>query len=138
MIRAAGHRAFLWLGLLGVSLIGCDTVDDRPASWSYVHSAILRPSCATAACHSELGSQAGIDLSTPAAAYVFLTGRVCGAPSLPGEPPGNFVSPGHPEASQLMYLLRGDQIAIMPPDVPLPDVEIAIVERWILEGATCE
>jgi hypothetical protein len=116
----------------------CDTADDRPAEWSYVHTAILRPSCATAACHSELGSQAGIDLSTPASAYVFLTGRVCGAPELPGEPEGNFVRPGHPESSELMYLLRGDSITTMPPDVPLPDVEIEIIERWILDGATCD
>jgi hypothetical protein len=118
--------------------IGCDTPDDRPARWGYVHTAIVEPACATSACHSKLASQAGIDLSTDDAAYVFLTGRVCGAPALPGDPVGNFVRPGHPESSELMYLLRGEAGAIMPPDVPLPDAEIAIIERWILEGATCD
>ncbi len=116
----------------------CVDADDRSSDWSYVHTAILRPSCATAACHSQLGSQAGIDLSTPDAAYVFLTGRVCGAPELPGAPAGNFVRPGQPESSQLLYMLRGDSITIMPPDVPLPDAEIEIIEQWILDGATCD
>lgn len=129
-------RAALCAALAAVS--ACDTADDRPTDWAYVHTAILRPSCATSACHSRLGAQAGLDLSTSDTAYVFLTGRVCGAPELPGDPVGNFVRPGHPESSQLVYMLRGDGIAIMPPDVPLPDVEIAIVERWILEGATCD
>ena len=127
----------LAIGLV-VLVASCDSAGDRPTDWAYVNTAILRPSCATAACHSRLGSQAGIDLSTPETAYVFLTGRVCGAPELPGEPVGNFVRPGHPESSQLIYMLRGDGIAIMPPDVPLPDVEIEIIERWILEGATCD
>ncbi len=116
----------------------CDTADERSTAWSYVHTAILRPSCTTAACHSALAAQAGIDLSTPDAAYLFLTGRVCGAPEVPGTPVGNLVRPGHPESSELMYLLRGDQITTMPPDVPLPDVEIAIIEGWILAGATCD
>lgn len=124
---------------MGIALVAaCDTAEERPADWDYVHAAILRPSCATAQCHSELASQAGLDLSTPESAYVFLTGGVCGAPEVPGEPAGNFVRPGHPELSQLMHMLRGDSITIMPPDVPLPDVEIAIVEQWILEGATCD
>ncbi len=72
------------------------------------------------------------------AAYILLTGSGCGAPDNPGAPPGNFVRPGHPESSQLMHLLRGEGGLIMPPDSPLPDVEIEIVERWILEGATCD
>ena len=28
--------------------------------------------------------------------------------------------------------------AYMPPDVPLPDVEIELIEQWILAGATCD
>ena len=136
--RSAATRARAGLVALIATAAACDGAADRPTDWAYVHTAILRPACATAACHSELGSQAGLDLSTPEAAYLFLTGRVCGAPELPGEPVGNFVRPGHPESSQLLYMLRGDGAPIMPPDVPLPDVEIEIVERWILEGATCD
>ncbi|WP_326523907.1 hypothetical protein [Sphingomonas sp.] len=130
-------RRCLALGLMA-TLAACDDASDRPADWGYVHAAILEPSCATARCHSKAAAQAAVDLSTSAAAYAVLTGRVCGAPPLPGEPIGNFVRPGHPESSRLMYLLRGERTTIMPPDVPLPDGEIAVIERWILEGAPCE
>jgi len=134
-----GHRGrCLVVAAIALSAFGCDTAADRPSAWPYVHAAVLRPGCATAACHSKLGSQAGVDLSTPDAAYTLLTGRVCGAPELPGSPAGNLILPGHPESSRLVYLLRGEGGPIMPPDVPLPDAEIEIVEQWILEGASCE
>ena len=116
----------------------CGDADDRPARWSYVHTAIIRPSCSTASCHSTLTALNGLDLSTRDSAYTFFTGRVCGAPVLPGEPPGNYVFPGQPERSQLIHLLQGENVDVMPPDGPLPDVEIEIVERWILEGASCD
>jgi hypothetical protein len=116
----------------------CSTAEDRSTDWDYVHTAILRPSCATAMCHSKLGSQAGLDLSTPEAGYVALTGRVCNSPDLPGEPTGNLVVPGHPATSQLVRILRGDGGRIMPPDLPLPDAEIVVIENWILDGATCD
>ena len=130
-------RRCLALGFVA-TLAACDAASDRPSEWGYVHAAILEPSCATALCHSKSASRAAVDLSTSASAYAVLVGRVCGAPTLPGEPVGNFVRPGHPESSRLMYLLRGERTTIMPPDAPLPDGEIAIVERWILEGASCE
>ena len=133
------QRAVLAAAALAAVAGACDTAEDRSSEWGYVHTAILRPSCATAACHSYLSSVAGIDLGSPDHAYAFLTGRVCGAPPHDGDPVGNFVRPGQPESSQLVWMLRGEGTAlVMPPDVPLPDVEIRIVERWILEGATCD
>ena len=126
------------LAALAFTLVGCSTADDRSTDWNYVHPAIIRPSCATAMCHSKLGSQAGLDLSTPAAAYVAFTGKVCNSPDRPGEPNGNLVVPGHPALSQLVHILRGDGGRIMPPDVPLPDSEIQIIENWILDGAPCD
>ena len=117
-------------------VVGCET--DRPAEWSYIHAAIVAPSCATASCHSKIASIAGIDLSTRESAYAFLTGRVCGAPPHPQDAPGNYVFPYAPERSRLLYLLRGAEIRIMPPDIPLPGVEISLIERWIVEGAPCD
>ena len=32
-------------------------------------------------------------------------------------------------------MLRGQEIARMPPDQPLPDADIALIEAWILAGA---
>jgi hypothetical protein len=134
---ALSLRRCLALGFVS-SLAACDAASDRPADWAYVHTAILEPSCATALCHSKSAARAAVDLSSSPSAYSLLVGRVCGAPRLPGDPVGNFVRPGHPESSRLMYLLRGERTTVMPPDLPLPDGEIAVIERWILEGASCE
>jgi len=127
----------IWPLAAAATLVACDGPEDRPARWSYVHTAILRPACATAGCHSQLTAQAGLDLSTRDSAYVYLTGHSCD-PTVPGQPPGNYVFPGEPERSRLIYLLRGDGVRTMPPDLPLPEVEIELVERWILEGARCD
>lgn len=126
--------------LLALALLaGCVEPEERAAPWRYVHAAVIEPSCATAGCHAKMTSQAGLDLSTPASAHALLTGMVCADNPPPGSPPGNFVIPFEPERSRLMHLLRGDDANLrMPPDAALPDGEIAIVERWILEGARCD
>ncbi|MDB4954974.1 MAG: hypothetical protein JWO36_2543 [Myxococcales bacterium] len=45
------------------------------------------------------------------------------------------VVPGDPAASRLFTVLS-DSSKIMPPDVPLPQADIALIERWIAAGAT--
>lgn len=142
-VSAFGARAItpsfqLSFALVTSLLAACDTPEERPATWSYVHTAILRPACTTSSCHGTASAAAGLDLSTPASAYSYLLGRACEAPANPQDAPGNYVFPYQPERSRLLYLLRGDRTTIMPPDTPLPDSEIELVERWILEGATCE
>ena len=68
-----------------------------------------------------------------------LVGRVCGAPPLPGDPIGNFVRPITP-----FYRIRFDDGAVFDccadADAMRAEVdgEIAVIERWILEGASCE
>jgi hypothetical protein len=141
MIRLSG-------GLIGavallVSITGCDAPGDREPSWSYIHGAILLPNCATSNCHSNLGasplgtSAAGLQLDGRESSYFVLTGRACEGTSTIEPPAGNVVVPGEPERSKLLHLLRGDEVDRMPPDVPLPDAEIELIERWILEGAPC-
>ena len=125
------------VALAGMS-VGCADIDDRPARWGYIHSAIIKPNCTTSNCHSDLGARAGVQLETPEAAYLVLTGRVCDGNEPPGEPPRNFVVPGQPESSKLLYMLRGQEVRRMPPDTALPDVNIDLIERWILEGARCD
>lgn len=136
-VRVAHAVPRSWLLVSVIALGACDGFEERPAAWSYIHAAIISPTCATASCHSNAGSLAGLDLSTRESAYVFLVGRTCDAPPHPGDAPGNFVFPYDPERSRLTYLLRGDETTVMPPDVPLPEVEIALIERWILDGAPC-
>ncbi len=135
MVRHAHAR---WLGLvLSIALYGCGE-DDRPASFEYIHTAILAPSCTTASCHTVAVSQAGIRLNSVDSAYAMLVGRPCDADPSAEQAPRNFVDPGHPERSELIHLLRGDEVRkAMPPDRFLPEGDIELIERWILEGAPC-
>ena len=135
LARAIGALALAAAASAGLAACG---EDDRPASWSYIHTAIIAPSCATASCHSEDNAEAGVDLHSIESAYTILVGRACDANNPPGQAQRNFVAPGQPERSRLLYLLIGEEVPRqMPPDRPLPDGDIDLVERWILEGALC-
>jgi hypothetical protein len=112
------------------ALAACTTTDDRAANWATISTTIFEPSCGTAGCHSQLSQVAG----------VILDSRDTGCRTLVTNPPdtyGSFVTPGDPDHSQLMYLLRGDEIRRMPPDGPLPDADVALVAAWITNGAAC-
>jgi len=128
----------LWAMPLAMSLLlaGCAEEDDRPATFAYIHQAIIKPNCTTSACHSTLSATAGLNLEKMEGAYHVLVGRACGQ-NIPGQAPRNFVTPGFPETSKLMFQLRGDQTRRMPPDVALPPVDIELIERWVLDGAPC-
>lgn len=121
------------LGVLA-GLGACVDADDRPASWSYLHAAIVAPSCATAGCHAASNAAASLDLSTAPRAYRALTGVACGEPP----PAGRWVVPFDPAASPLPGVLRGRGVPLMPPDAPLATPELDLVDRWILEGAECD
>ncbi len=123
------------IAALSLSLGACGGDDDRPATFEYIHAAILAPSCATSGCHSDLAEVAGINLESFDEAYLELTGRDCDDDDASVR---RYVVGGQPEASQLMYLLLDIEVPLaMPPDVALPDPDIDLVERWILEGAPC-
>jgi hypothetical protein len=130
--------------LVLVLAMGCQDGDDQPARWGYIHTAIIAPACATAGCHSALTAIAGVNLADRVGAYTVLTGHICDEPPRPSDPPRNFVTPFSADYSQLVYQLRGADAAgrpyrdVMPPDTPLPEVEIDLVARWIDEGAACE
>ena len=143
-------RALLLVGVL--ALVACGEADDpRPASWDYLSPAILTPSCATASCHGPGAAAAGLDFSTSERGYSSLTRlwvwivdpdgaitdgcrvvngvRVCQRPSRP------LVNAYNPAQSRLMHVLRAEGAPRMPPDRPLSEADIQLVERWILEGA---
>lgn len=94
---------------------------ERPATWSYLHPAIIEPSCATSSCHSALVETAGVVLDDRDNSYEQLLEL-------------RFVVPGDP-ASALIPLLEGDERPRMPPDAPLPQADIDLVRAWIEEGA---
>ena len=112
-------RPGLVLVTAATALIGCGSADDtRPARWSFISATIIEPSCATVNCHSKIANRAGVDLHDRATGYNVLTSR-------------NFVVPGNPNASALHYLLRGEGALRMPPDAPLPDADLALIDEWI-------
>jgi hypothetical protein len=139
------HRLARAAILAGLALVGCVDADER-AQFTYVHSAILVPSCATSNCHSDLGSpfigvsEAGLAFDDRANAYMVLTGHICDGQVPPDQPlpERNYVEPGDPEGSQLVRMLRGLDTYRMPPDTPLPEGEIQAVEEWIRRGALCD
>ena len=115
----------------------CDA-REPPPRWAYVHAAILQPNCTTSGCHGALTAITGLPLSNADEAYNVLTGRVCGEPYQPGFTPRNYVDPGSPERSLLIQRLLGTDVDVMPPDRPLPELEIDLVAQWIEEGAACD
>ncbi len=95
-----------------LALLGCGAeVDERPASWSYIHAAIIVPNCATSSCHSALARNKGLSFQDR------------------DEARDNFIGwPVDPS------LLRVGLIFRMPPDQPLPEADIQLIERWIAAG----
>lgn len=135
---AASHARFrcgatALLSLACAALGACVDIDERPATWSYIHATIIAPNCTTSNCHTDISRAAGISFDDPDESYRALAGVACGSGTA-----NDLVVANQPEVSKLMYLLRGDEVAIMPPDVPLPEIEVDLVERWILEGAPCD
>jgi len=106
-------RALSLFVLLGAAACGSD-VDDRPVSWAYIHPAIILPNCARAACHSSLTRTKTVDLEDSAKAYETMKG------------------------ANIIPLLEGTQLIEgsttyeyrMPPDQPLPNVDIDLIDRW--------
>jgi hypothetical protein len=107
--------------LLLFALAACTDVDERPASWGYLHAAVIVPNCATASCHSDEAAVAGLTLDDADTAYEQLVTE-------------RYVIAGD-AASPLLQLLRANERDRMPPDAPLPLADIELVEAWITGGA---
>jgi hypothetical protein len=111
----------LWLAV-GVAVAGCGGADDRPPVWSFIAPAIIEPSCATASCHSAAAQRAGVVLDTRDTAYHSLVDRF-------------YVIKGDPGTSALVALMRAEGSRRMPPDLALPEADIALIVQWIASGA---
>jgi len=147
-------RALLALAA-AVGSAGCGGVDNRPADWNYISPAMFEPNCATLSCHSPAAAVSGLDFSTADRGYTSLTGLwvwvvvADGGVAPPGGVPcstvnGTFVceqqlrplvTPYDPAGSRVVNMLRARNAPRMPPDRPLPEADIELVERWILNGA---
>jgi hypothetical protein len=134
----AGRVVFsLMLVGLANAAAGCgNATDDRPATWSFVSTAILQPKCATANCHSALAQRAAVDLSTRAAGYHSLVDRqfVITPAAVAGANPA-ITDDQRVERSQVINLMHAQGSLRMPPDMPLPETDIQVVANWIRAGA---
>lgn len=138
----------------GACLTACSQVDDRPAEWAFISPAIFQPSCATASCHSPAAAVSGLDFSTAENGYASLTKlwvyvvvppdagsqglQRCGVQSgtkVCEQQIRPLVTPYDPAGSRVVNMLRARAAPRMPPDRPLPEADIRLVERWILNGA---
>jgi hypothetical protein len=127
-------RALLALGLLA-AVAGCGSADDRPATWSFISTAITEPNCATANCHSAIAERASVDLSDRTLGYKSLIGRKfvisrADAPTLTDDE--------RVDRSPVPRLMRAEGNLRMPPDLPLPETDILLFEKWIRAGATAD
>jgi hypothetical protein len=125
--------------------------DPRSASWSYISAAILAPNCATTSCHSRAAAVSGLDFSDAERGFISLTGLwiwivdPTGTAANGCQRVGNtvvcqrehrsLVVPFDPAQSRLVHMLRAEGASRMPPDRPLAQADIRLVESWILHGA---
>jgi hypothetical protein len=120
------------IGLVALAAVGCGgSADGRPRTWSYISPVIIQPNCATANCHSQLTQRAGYDFSTAdktSRGAVVLQGFATVAPM------------GDPKTTILSQLLRGTFPGYqrMPPDFPLADADIELIEGWSANGASLD
>ena len=145
-------RNFMACALAGALLLaaGCTDVDNRPHAWGYISPIILQPNCATASCHSRETAVAGLDLSTPDRGYQSLMAQEVLVATSGGSPAAGcqqvgattfcprarpLVTPYDPDQSRLVNMLRARGAPRMPPDRPLPEPDITLIENWILDGA---
>ena len=136
-VSASPLRSLLLASVCWVA-VGCGGEDNRPATWNYVSAAIIQPNCATSSCHSKAAAVAGLDLSTADSGYDDLLKQ--NLPNIPESTMRNaatrsMVLPGNPAQSRVVNMMRAFGAARMPPDRPLAEADIQLVEAWILAGA---
>jgi hypothetical protein len=124
--------------LVSVALVGCGGAEDRPSTWSYISPAIVQPNCATSSCHSRGAAVAGLDLSSAEAGYQSLFNQRLAPNGVNLMRPNvvrRLITAGSPTESRVVNMLRAYGASRMPPDRPLAEADIGLIEEWILAGA---
>jgi hypothetical protein len=153
-MRATLRSRRLLAGLPLLLLVGCGSADSRPAEWDFISPALFEPNCATSSCHSPAAAVSGLDFSSPDTGYKSLTALWSWEVIQPdAAAPGGvacsmvngtlvceqqlrpLVTPYDPDGSRVVNMLRARDAPRMPPDRPLPEADIRLVERWVFNGA---
>ena len=124
--------------LTAVVAAGCGGDENRPARWTYVSAAIIQPNCATGSCHSRGAAVAGLDLSTAESGWNDLLRQRLPRGGGPAERTNTLramVVPGNPDQSRMVNMLHAFGADRMPPDRPLAQADIELIEEWVLAGA---
>jgi hypothetical protein len=103
------------LALCSLLLVACGTDDPRAPTVEVISTEILAPACGAPQCHSTSTLQSGYAFDTLAASKVALVSLKSGT--------GNKRS--------LMEELTSRR---MPPDAPLDDADLTLIETWIADG----
>ncbi len=116
------HRTVLFAALLlaacGVE-VNDPNDDSRPRTLQYISTAVLKPYCAAAQCHSSFRQEKNRSYSTVKEACQSLVGDV-----IVGDPEGS-----------LLITVMTRTVKRMPYDQPMPKVERLLIEDWISTGA---
>jgi len=122
------------VALAAALAVGCGAEEDeREPLWPYISAVIIQPNCATSSCHSKGAAAASLDLSNVDRGYADLLGDGRSTSVTPTARP--MVVPGNPGQSRVVNMLRASGARRMPPDRPLAEADIQLVEIWILKGA---
>lgn len=111
------------------ALVACNVTDDRPETLAYITETILKPSCATAECHSAMKAERGYVFDSVDAARASLKPIVltCDEPPCTTAPAGSYL---------LTVITQQDTDGNrMPIDVPLANKDIVLIEQWLLDGS---
>jgi hypothetical protein len=127
----------------GQVLCGTRCIAEIPPTLDAIFTSTLEHGCVFDSCHGGLVPKEGLDLSTPDSAYSHLVGVASRQ-----RPELQLVEPGHPERSYLVNKLRGVDLAAtdsaglrpaermpQPPNTPLCEEKIRVIEEWIRGGA---
>ena len=98
---------------------GCGTTDDRPATLEVVSLEILAPTCGAVQCHSTTTQLEGLAFDTLDAARESL--RRLGVRAGRG--------------GELLEVIQADGEEQMPPDMPMFEQDVALIQKWIAAGA---
>lgn len=129
---------------IAATLTACGTTDDRPATLPYITETVLKPTCASAQCHSSFAragnpprtdSKGNVSLGT---SYSFETvddarAAFQGDAQLAVLDELNTATP-----ATLIRNLTIEQATAprMPYDAPLPNADIDLIARWLNDGLT--
>ncbi|HLL22576.1 MAG TPA: hypothetical protein VK427_10610 [Kofleriaceae bacterium] len=115
------HRTVVAAALLFAACGVDPSEDDRPRTLEYISTAILKPYCGNAQCHSTFrrAEERAYDTVQAVCETLLDQGDV-----IPGDPDGSFLH---------QVLVR--TIDRMPYDQPMPDVDRLLLRDWIALGA---